>query len=164
MPRAWARGSHRDWSIGFGRPDIVGILRYKASYAAVPHLFMHTDTLDASPTPQTSRAGRAWLMYVCVPVPSFDASWGGIASTRRPEGSDADSCVGQTTMARGVVTVRLLPLRSGSDKPQICCLSPLKARQVSPCGLPRRAPPPVSVPARVTCTACCTCKHPACRW
>lgn len=51
---------------------------------------------------------------------------------RRPGGSDADSCVGQTTMARGVVTVRLLPLRSGSDKPQICCLSPSKAGRSHP--------------------------------
>lgn len=49
-------------------------------------------------------------MYVCVPVPSFDASCGGIAAMPIPAWD-------RQTIARGVVTVRLLPLRSGSDKP-----------------------------------------------
>lgn len=74
-----------------------------------------------------------------------------------PWKSDADSCVGQTTMARG--RRHLLPPRSGPDKPQICCLSPSKAGRSHP-RLTETGPSS----SQCCCSSYCTCKHPACRW
>lgn len=55
--------------------------------------------------------------------------------------------------ARSVVTARLLPLRSGSDKPQICCLSPPKAGRSHPAAYLGGPPSPVSAAARVAAPA-----------
>lgn len=153
--------------IGSALPDIVGMLDHSVGYATrvTQHCAVCTNgtvrqtaSMHHQP-PQASRA--AGLGCLCGQCPHSTPHGRASIQPRRSQVGAAWSK--QVRPPRR----HLLPLRSGSDKPQICCPSTSN----KPAGLTLRlnatgSPPPLSAQrARLPGACyCSTCKHPACRW
>lgn len=100
---------------------------------------------------------RAWLMYVCVPVPSFDASWGRNSTKHdKPWKSCAD-------LLRGTDNNR--PRASSL---LACCPSgraPISHRYARYAACETvRLPGRIGASSQCSCSSYRTCKHPASRW